>query len=66
MGLGVWIEITKLSEDARQQIKDGGKVEKTGLNIKVLNTDGMIIPEESEGKWVKGAEGGKRKKTLKW
>lgn len=27
----------------------------------LLNTDGMINPEESEGKWVKGAEGGERK-----
>lgn len=27
----------------------------------LFNSDGMMIPEESEGKWVKGAEGGERK-----
>lgn len=63
MGLGVWIEIIKVNEDGQQQIKETrmGKwwrrQDWTSKSLEYRWDD----TEESEGKWVKGAEGGERK-----
>lgn len=44
----------------RQEWGNGGKNRTEHQSL--LDTDGMIIPEESKGKWVKAAEGGERKR----